>query len=122
VDKFFAKRAPGALDAEVLRTANVAVEAGCEAGGDAVLRLDQVPGTPATNVALARTTATATDLTTSASLGADFDLVGASPSAAGTVTLSTTSGAVVTIVYAAQAAPAYAGENVCSLRGTVTSG
>jgi hypothetical protein len=123
VERFFAKPAPGAAVAEILRTPNIAVEAGCTGAGQPVLRLDQVVGTAATNVTVSRTGSTDTaDFDASASLGADFDLVGTDPSAAGTATLSTTSGTVITIVYAAQAAPAYAGENVCSARGTVTSG
>ena len=123
VERFFAKAAPSTPATEILRTANVVVEGGCTAAGNAVLQLDQVAGTPATNVALSRTgSADAADFEASASLGADFDLVGGVPSAAGTATLSTTSGTVITIVYAAQTSAAYAGENVCSLRGTVTTG
>jgi len=123
VEKFFAKPAPNTPATEILRTANLVVEGGCTAAGDAVLQLDQVPGTPATNVAVSRIgSADVADFEGSASLGADFDLVGTAPSAAGTATLSTTSGAVITIVYAAQTSSAFAGENVCSLRGTVTTG
>jgi hypothetical protein len=125
VQKFFAKPAPGAATTEVFRAAGFAVEGGCGAGGDAVLQIDQLAGTPATNVELVGTGDTAADafVVHSASLGADLDLVpGASNSATGTVTLSTTSGAVTTIVYGAQASPAFPGEGVCSLRGTVTAG
>jgi hypothetical protein len=125
VQKFFAKPAPGAATIEIFRAAGFAIEGGCGASGDAVLLIDQLAGTPATNVELVGTGDTATDafVVHSASLGADLALVpGANASATGTVTLSTTSGAVTTIVYGAQASPAFAGEGVCALRGTVTSG
>jgi hypothetical protein len=123
VEKFFAKPPPSTPATAILRTGNLVVEGGCTAAGNAVLQLDQVAGTPATNVAVSRTgSADVADFEASPSLGADFDLVGAAPSAAGTATLSTTGGTVVTIVYAAQTSAAFPGENVCSLRGTVTTG
>jgi hypothetical protein len=125
VQRFFAKPAPGAATTEIFRAPGFVIEGGCAAGGGAVLLIDQVPGTPATNVSLVGTGDTAADafVVHSASLGADLDLVrGANDSASGTVTLATTSGAVTTIVYGAQASPAFAGEAVCALRGTVTSG
>jgi hypothetical protein len=123
VKKFFAKPAPNTPATELLRTANVVVEGGCDAAGDPVLRLDQVAGTPATNVVVSRIgSGDVADFEGAASLGADFDLVGTAPSAAGTATLSTTSGTVITIVYATQSTSAFPGETVCSLRGTVTTG
>jgi hypothetical protein len=125
VQKFFAKPAPGAPTTEIFRAPGFAIAGGCEGGGGAVLLVDQLPGTPATNAALAGTGDTTADtfVVHSASLGADLDLVpGTNGSATGTLTLSTTSGAVTTIVYAAQASPAFAGEGVCAVRGTVTSG
>jgi hypothetical protein len=125
VRRFFAKPAPGATVAEVLRSSGFAIEAGCTAGGDAVLRLDQLAGSPATNASLVGVGDSVMQPLAQyeASLGANFDLVPApNASATGTVTLSTSSGTVTTIVYAAQGAPAYAGENVCSIRGTVTEG
>ncbi len=122
VERFAAKPAPGASVAEILRTANLVVEGGCTAGGDAVLQIDQLAGTPATNVALSRNGAGGATFDVSPSLGANYDLVGTDPSTTGTATLATTSGTVITVTYAAQAAPAFAGENLCSVRGTVTTG
>jgi hypothetical protein len=52
----------------------------------------------------------------------NFSLIAGNPGGTGTAVVSTTTGVVSTIVYAAQDAPAFQGENVCVLRGTVTSG
>jgi hypothetical protein len=42
--------------------------------------------------------------------------------ATGTATVSTSGGVVSTIVYAGEDSPSFTGENVCAVRGTVTSG
>jgi hypothetical protein len=54
--------------------------------------------------------------------GDDVDLLDANNEGAGTAIVSTTGGAVTTVGYGAESAPAFTGENVCATRATVTSG
>jgi hypothetical protein len=122
VRKFFAKVPVGAPTAEILRGAGFVLLAGCSAA-NAVLILNGVAGAPETNasfegVGVAPLVGSSTDLTPASNL----DLIDGNTSGTGTAVVSTTAGAVSTIAYAAQNSPAFQGENVCALRGTVTSG
>jgi hypothetical protein len=124
VQKFFAKPPPGTAPTGVYGGAFFALEAGCTAGGSPLLQADGIAGAPATNLTASRVISGAADLVTDANLtaGDDVDLLGLATEASGTATVSTTSGAVATITYAVENAPAFSGENVCAIRGTVTSG
>jgi hypothetical protein len=125
VRKFFAKPPSGAGVAEIFRGDGFALEAGCP-GGVPALRINGVAGSPAANVVVSGTASTGPapifEADDSLVAGAPVDLLGAGPDGGGTATVSTTGGGVSTIVYAAQSAPAFAGENACAIRGTVTSG
>jgi hypothetical protein len=117
VRKFFAKPAPGTAAAEVFRGDSFVLRAGCTAGNEAQLFVDPVAGAPATNVhAEASGPHTVGGPLTPATPLLD------TPSGTGIATLSTTAGGVASIVYSGQEAPAFTGENVCAVRGTVTSG
>jgi hypothetical protein len=118
IQKFFAKPAPGTALTEVFRSATFVLRAGCAANGDALLVADPVAGAPATNLA---NNVAATQLNTM-TLAANTNLIDAATSANGTAIVSTTAGSVATVVYAAQEANGFSGENVCAIRGTVTSG
>jgi hypothetical protein len=124
VQKFFATPASGAAAVEVFRGDAFAIEAGCP-GGDPILRIDGIAGAPATNLTAAGAGsgplpifATNGDLTP----GDDVSLLGTSDEGGGTATVSTTGGGVATIAYAAASSPAFTGEAVCAVGGTVTSG
>jgi hypothetical protein len=119
VRKFFSTPASGAGVAEIFRGDGFILEAGCPAGAPA-LQIDGIPGAVATNVTFE---GSGVPVTADPSLvaGDDHSLVTGSEGT-GTATVSTSAGAVATIVYAAQSAPAFAGQNVCGIRGTVTSG
>jgi hypothetical protein len=124
VQKFFAKPASGTAAVEVFRGDAFAIEAGCPAG-DPVLQIDGIAGAPASNLTVsgAGTGATAIFANDAAlTPGDDVSLLGAATQGGGTATVSTTGGGVATIVYAAASSPAFTGEAVCSIRGTVTSG
>jgi hypothetical protein len=124
VQKFFVKPASGAAAAEIFRGDGFAIEAGCP-GGAPVLRVDGIAGAPATNLTVSGTgTGEVAIFTTDTTLvpGDDVSLLGGLAEAAGTATVSTTGGAVATIAYGAESADAFAGETVCAIRGTVTSG
>jgi hypothetical protein len=129
VAKFFAKQDNGTAPTEVFRGQGFVIEAGCQAG-NAVLQLDGIAGAPTTNVTVSATgnaaMAAANVIFTSDNTltpGDDLDLLpGTNTEAAGTATVSTTAGAVATIVYGAESSPAFSGESVCASRGTVVSG
>jgi hypothetical protein len=123
VKKFFVKQPAGTAASEIFRGEGFVLEGACT-GGDAVLNLRGIAGGPETNAAFEGSGGGAPS-------GSDSDLEpadslvlanGAIAAATGTAVVSTTAGAVSTIVYAAQDAPAFQGENVCALSGTVTSG
>jgi hypothetical protein len=125
VKRFFAKVPVGASTAEIFRGQGFSLEGGCTAA-NAVLILTGIAGGPETNAAFEGSD----DVGGGAQIGdsdADLDpndnfsLIG-NAGGTGTAVVSTTGGVVSTIVYAAQAAPAFQGENVCALRGTVTAG
>jgi hypothetical protein len=125
VRKFFAKVPVGTPIAEIFRGEAFVLLGGCSVTS-ALLVLNGIAGSPEANVAFEG----------SADGGAVFDfdadldpadnvqLVGGGMNqrATGTAVVSTTGGVVSTIVYAAQDSPAFQGENVCALRGTVTAG
>jgi hypothetical protein len=124
VRKIFVKQANGTAPVEVFRGEGFVVEAGCQ-GGDPVLQLDGIAGAPPTNATVSGNGPPAAPIFASdAALapGDDVDLLGANSEGAGTATVSTTNGAVTTIVYGAQSSPAFPGENVCASRASVVSG
>ena len=127
VKKFFVKQPTSTLVVEIFRGEGFALEAGCSAGGDPTLRVDGVAGGPATNVTIEGVgTPGSTPIFDSDSALAPGDDVTLLPTmstgGAGTVTVSTTAGAVTTVVYGAVGSPAFTGESVCAVRGTATSG
>jgi hypothetical protein len=118
--KFFAKVAVGAPTTEVFRGSGFTLRGGCSAAGVAALTLTGLAGAPATNaifegVDAGGAQAAGSDSTFTATSNLDLG-------ATGTAAVSTTGGVISTIVYAAQDSPAFQGENVCALRGTVTAG
>jgi hypothetical protein len=119
VKKFFAKPPSGAGVTEIFRGDGFALEAGCP-GGAPALQIDGVAGAPATNVTFEGTGIPA--FSDSALVAGDDHALLTGAEGTGTATVSTSAGAVATIVYAGQSAAAFAGENVCAVRGTVTSG
>lgn len=125
VRKFFVKHPDPTAAVEVFRGDGFVIESGCNS--DPILRIDGVPGGPATNVTIegvgnnGPTPIFARDVALAA--GDDVNLLaGASTEGGGTATVSTSAGVVSTIVYGAVGAPAFSGESVCAVRGTVTSG
>jgi hypothetical protein len=126
VRKVFAKLAPSTPSTEVFRGAMFIVRAGCNAGGNPTLVIDGLPGAPPTNLAVQGTDNADMAFHESDPVlapGDNVSLLGAAAGAgAGTAVVSTTGGAVATVVYAAEPMGAFAGENVCAVRGTVTSG
>jgi hypothetical protein len=125
VRKFFAKPAPSTPSTEVFRGAMFIVRAGCNAGGNPTLVIDGLPGAPPTNLGVQGADDMSPFHQSEAALapGDNVSLLGpAAGPGAGTAVVSTTGGTVSTIVYAADASAAFSGENVCAVRGTVTSG
>jgi hypothetical protein len=129
VRKFFAKQPLGAAASEIFRGDTFVIRAGCTVAGDPMLQLDGLAGVPPTNLAVqgaeGAPMATAFHLSDAVlAPGDNISLLGAAGSqgAAGTAVVSTADGRVATIVYAADAANAFASEGVCASRGTVTSG
>ena len=125
VRKFFAKQPPGTAAAEIFRGDTFVIRAGCSGGGDPILQLDGLAGAPATNLGFLRSDAASgafhgTNLALGP--GSNVSLTGPETRVTGSAVVSTTDGRVATIVYAADAANAFAGEGVCAARGTVTSG
>jgi hypothetical protein len=124
VQKFFAKPATGAALVEIFRGDAFAIEAGCP-GGNPALQIDGIAGAPASDLTVAGAGTAATSIFASDNAltpGDDVSLLGAATEGGGTATVSTTGGAVATIVYAAESSPAFTGEAVCAVHGTVTSG
>jgi hypothetical protein len=124
VKKFFAKPANGTPAAEIFRGEGFVIEAGCTAGLPR-LQLDGIAGAPATNVTASREISGAAALFTSDDLllpGDHLDLIGNVDKTSGVATVSTTTGAVATIVFATEEPPTFNGEAVCAIRGTVTAG
>ncbi len=125
VKKFFAKIPGGAGTTEIFRGEGFVLLGSCSAAS-AILIINGIAGAPETNVAFEG----------HGDAGAAvFDFRGrprprrqllpigaANERSTGTAVVSTTGGVVSTIVYAAQDSPAFQGENVCALRGTVTAG
>lgn len=126
VKKFFAKPPNGTAPAEVFRGDGFVLEAGCTAGGAALLQLDGILGASPTNVTFGgngdAVAGTLFGSDVALAPGDDVNLMGSNVAAAGTATVSTTGGGVSTIVYGAEDSPAFTGENVCAIRGTVTAG
>jgi hypothetical protein len=127
VRKVFVKQATGTAAVEIFRGDGFLIEAGCQ-GGNPVLQLDGIAGAPATNATVSGTGAgpgpAAPIFATDATLvpGDDVNLLDANNEGAGTAIVSTTGGAVATIVYGAESAPAFTGESVCAARAMVTLG
>jgi hypothetical protein len=125
VRKFFAKVPVGGPTTEIFRGTGFVLRGGCSAA-NATLSLTGIAGAPETSVAFEGSDGVAPGAPVSDS-NADLDpndnvsLI-AGPAGTGTAVASTTTGVVSTIVYAGQGAPAFQGENVCVLRGTVTAG
>jgi hypothetical protein len=127
VRKFFAKQPINTPSTEIFRGDTFIIRAGCNAGAAPDLQIDGLPGAPPTNLTVQGTAGgppdTAFHLNDAIlSPGENQSLLGAGPTAAGTAVVSTTDGRLATIVFAADGASAFAGENVCASRGTVTSG
>ena len=125
VRKFFAKQPTGTPTTEIFRGDAFVIRAGCNAAGDPILQLDGLAGAPATNLGFLRSDAASgafhgTNLALGP--GSNVSLTGPETRVTGSAVVSTTDGTVATIVYAADAANAFAGEGVCAARGTVTSG
>jgi hypothetical protein len=126
VRKFFAKVPVGGPTSEIFRGTGFVLRGGCSAA-NASLTLTGIAGAPETNVAFEGSDGVApgtpvSDSDADLDPADNFSLIAGNPGGTGTAVVSTTTGAVSTIVYAAQDAPAFQGENVCALRGTVTSG
>jgi hypothetical protein len=124
--KLFSKPAPGTGATEIFRGDAFILRAGCTGAGVPVLQIDGLPGAPPTNVAAQGTqgAGVANPFRLSDAILAPGDnrsLLGAGATA-GTAVVSTSDGRVATIVYAADGVSAFAGEGVCAVRGTVTSG
>jgi hypothetical protein len=125
VRKFFAKQVPGTAATEIFRGDAFVIRAGCNAAQDPILQIDGLAGAPAANLSVLRngpmnSAVHVTDLTLGP--GSNISLTGTETSVTGTAVVSTTDGRVATVMYAANAPSAFAGENVCASRGTVTSG
>jgi hypothetical protein len=124
VKKFFAKVAVGAPTAEIFRGNGFALLGGCGGAGP-ILNLNGITGVPQTNVAVQGDAGGTVFNEYDADLNAGDNLpltTGATTQATGTAVVSTTAGAVSTVSYAAEDSPAFSGENVCALRGTVVAG
>jgi hypothetical protein len=124
VQKFFAKPAPGTAAAEIYRGSFFALKAGCSMAGLPILQIDGIAGAPA-NVTGATLQQGGAQTFVSSDALAPGDNLGLIPSltkASGTATVSTSAGVLSTIVYAGEDSPAFTGESVCAVRGTVTSG
>jgi hypothetical protein len=123
VKKFFAKVPVGTPTAEIFRGDGFVLLGGCSAA-NAILITNGIAGAPETNVTFEGTGDAAQVFDSDADLDPadNFSLIGANQRGTGTAVVSTTGGVVSTILYAAQDSPAFQGENVCALRGTVTAG
>ena len=123
VKKFFVKVPVGAPLAEIFRGEGYVLLGGCSATS-ALLVLNGVAGAPETNVMFEGSgdVAQVFDFDSDLDPADNFSLVGTNEQATGTAVASTTGGVVSTIAYAAQDSPAFQGESVCALRGTVTAG
>jgi hypothetical protein len=124
VSKIYVKQPSGAPTQQIYNGGFFALGASCT-GGSAALQLTQVAGAPATNASWQSVNgADSPDFgnDTDLQVGDTHDLLNAGVNGVATVTVSTTDGKVATVVVAAQSAPAFSGENVCTFRGTVTSG
>ena len=125
IKKFFAKQPPGTPATEIFRGDTFIVRAGCTVAGAPQLQLDGLAGAPAANLGFIRNAAMngafhGSNLALAP--GSNVSLTGPETSVTGTAVVSTTDGRVATIVYAADATNAFAGEGVCASRGTVTAG
>jgi hypothetical protein len=124
VKKFFAKVPVGTPTAEIFRGEGFVLLGGCSAM-NALLVLNGIAGAPETNVTFegaGEGAAAVFDFDSDLDPADNFSLIGPNERGTGTAVVSTTGGVVSTIAYAAQDSPAFQGENVCALRGTVTSG
>jgi hypothetical protein len=127
VKKFFAKVPPGTAATEIFRGQGFVLLGGCSAT-DALLILNGVAGGPETNVIFEGSGESGMGLSQIGDSEFDLDpadnlpLIATEERGTGTAVVSTSAGAVSTISYGAQDAPAFQGENVCSLRGTVVAG
>jgi hypothetical protein len=128
VKKFFAKVPVGTPTAEIFRGEGFVLNGGCSAA-NAILVLNGIAGGPETNATFEGSNGVAGpaedqigDSDADLDPNDNFSLIANNPRGTGTAVVSTSAGVVSTIVYAAQDAPAFQGENVCALRGTVTSG
>ena len=126
VKKFFAKvPVGGGTTTEIFRGNGFVLLGGCSATS-ALLVLNGIAGAPETNVTFQGNGDSGTpffDFDTDLDPADNFQLVGpANERATGTAVVSTTGGVASTIAYAAQDSPAFQGEDVCALRGTVTAG
>lgn len=126
VKKFFAKAPPSAPAAEIFRGEGFVLLGGCSATS-AILLLNGIAGGPETNAIFEGFNGPAAgtqvfDSDSDLDPADNFSLIGGNERGTGTAVVSTTGGVVSTITYAAQDAPAFQGENVCALRGTVVAG
>jgi hypothetical protein len=127
VQKVFAKVPAGGSGQEVFRNAYFALVGSCQ-GGSAGLRIVDVAGAPVTNATVHSINqppappAPVFLSTNNLASGAGLDLTNAGNEGSATVAVSTTDGRVSTVVISTLNPPAFSGQNVCAVRGTVTSG
>ncbi len=125
VKKFFAKVPTGTPAAEIFRGEGFVLQGGCSATS-AQLVLNGIAGGPATNAIFegwnGPAGAQVFDSDADLDPADNFSLIGALERGTGTAVVSTSAGVVSTITYAAQDSPAFTGESVCALRGTVVAG
>jgi hypothetical protein len=127
IKKFFAKVPVGTSDSVIFRGQGFVLLGGCSAT-NASLMLNGVAGAPETNVIFEGSDGTTGggsqigDSDSDLDPADNFSLIAGEPRGTGTAVVSTSAGVVSTIVYGAMEAPAFQDENVCALRGTVTSG
>jgi hypothetical protein len=128
VKKFFAKVPPGTAATEIFRGQGFVLLGGCSAT-DALLVLNGVAGAPETNAIFEGSNGVSGmgspqigDSDSDLDPADNFSLIGSEPRGTGTAVVSTSTGVVSTITYGAMEAPAFQGQNVCSLRGTVVAG
>jgi len=123
VGKLFAKQPAGTPLVEILRGDGFSLRAGCSGAGAVSLQLDGL-GAPSTNVTVEGGWSGGAVFQSDPDVqpGDNIDLLGSPQGGAGTAVIATSAGKVTTIVYGAQNANAFTGENVCAVRGSVIAG
>ena len=125
VKKFFVKQPEATPMTEILRGPGFVLRASC-ISPDVDVQLDGIADAPETNaswhIGLDNPEDINADRDADLEAGDNIELIDlTSDLGGGTLVVSTTTGAVTTVVFHAQDAPAFEGENVCAMRGTVTA-